>query len=199
MSDLDDRDRPSGYFLALGGLVLVAVGLLVVPGLLAPTPRPTAKPTPTSDPHVVVTAYGVLSIALEGNTLVVRRIDVTPAQALGRVFLPDEMLPAASGGELNGSASFLLACPPPGGGSDLARILFGHVGFGGGVTYTGPPADGQAAPDGLYLYALRPGAVAESAVMDVKSSHGELGVPVSEFTRIATEATLQPSGCHASD
>ena len=43
--------RPGANHPTLGALVIVAIALLVVPGMLAPKPAPTAGPSPTAEPQ----------------------------------------------------------------------------------------------------------------------------------------------------
>jgi hypothetical protein len=193
---MDDSsgDRPWGYFLILGGLALVAIGLLVIPGILSPTPGSQPRPTRTPDPHLVVTEGGTIEFGLERNAIVIRRTTAGVTTELGRTVLPDEMMPFASGDPLNGSAGFAMVCPSTtGSGSD--RFVFGHI-DGTGITYRGPKADGQGAPDGLFLFALRPGEVGDSVLATVESSSGSVGVSGRSFGLATSEGKLQPSGCH---
>jgi hypothetical protein len=196
--DSKSTDPPWGFILALGGLVIVAIALLLLPGLLSPKPAPTPAPSPTLlDPHVVVTPNGTLVFAFEDGAIVVRRTVDAVTTELGRAALPGPMLPAATDAPVNGSASFLMVCPAPGGGAQ-DRFVFGHL-DGSPITYTGPTADGQGAPDGFFLFALRPGEISDALQIRIEVvGHGMVGAPGSEFRFAASDGVLQPSGCRVS-
>ncbi len=208
MDDSTSSGPPWGYIVTLGALVIVAIVLLVVPGMLAPKPAPTAGPSPTAgptsaplDPHVVLTPGGTLVFGLEDGSIVIRRTVGAATTELGRAALPAAMLPTATDAPINGSASYVMVCPSSNGqGQD--RFVFGHLDLGQGITYAGPPADGQGAPDGLFLFALRPGDISDSQQIRIQSSSGRVGVPGNEvgipgaaFGPAASEGVLQPSGC----
>lgn len=196
--DSKSADPPWGYILTLGGVAIVAVALLVLPGLLFSKPAPSPAPSPAPlDPHVVVTPNGTLVFAFEDGAIVIRRtVEAVPTE-LGRAALPGPMLPAATDAPVNGSAGFLMVCPAPGGGAQ-DRFVFGHL-DGAPIAYTGPTADGQGAPDGFFLFALRPGEISDAQQIRVEVvGQGMVGLPGSELGFAASDGVLQPSGCRVS-
>ncbi len=195
---MNDSDRPWGYILTLGGLAIVAVALLVVPGMLAPKPASNAAASPEPlDPHVVVTPDGTLTFGLEDGAIVIRRTVDQVTTELGRATLPASMLPAATDEPVNGSAMFVMLCPLSNEQSQ-GRFVFGHL-DGPVITYDGPTADGQAALDGLFLFALRPGVISDSQQIHIESSaHNSVGSSGNSFGLAASGGALQPSGCRVS-
>jgi hypothetical protein len=188
------RERPWGFVLTIGAIAVVGILLLVVPGMLAPTPETTPRPSPTPDPHVVVTDAGTIVFGFEDGSIVVRRTTDAVTTELGRIPVAPEWRPVTSGGPLNGAAVYAMVCPAA---SDPAgdRFLLGYIGFGSGMTYRGPGALGQGAPDGLYLFALPRGDLDPAALLEVSSSGGGVGVGANYFELALTEGEEQPSGC----
>jgi hypothetical protein len=191
------------FFVVLGALVLGAVALLVLPGLLAEPPRPTRQPTaspgPTTDPHAVITPAGVVTFGLEGSDIVIRRTPAGgPTSELGRITVPESTRPAASGDTFTSSGGFAMVCPAAD-GSMTDGFFFGYVDPAGGITYAGPAALGQGAPDGLFLFTVSTATLDPSTKLEAKSKGGALGISVATFGFAITEGHKQPSGCFVSE
>lgn len=187
-------DRPWGFVLTIGAVVVVGVLLLVVPGMLAPVPETTPRPSPTPDPHVVVTEAGTIVFGFEDGSIVVRRTTDSVTTELARMPVPIEQQPAKSGDPLNGAALYAMVCPTasdPGGD----RFLLGIMPVGKGIAYRGPAALGEVAPDSLFLFALPPGDIDPAAQFEVSSSGGSVGVGAQVFQLALTQGEEQPSGC----
>jgi hypothetical protein len=195
VDDPQPRDPPWGFILTIGAVAIAGIALLVVPGMLAPAPpSPTARPSPTPDPHVVVTDAGTVLFGFEDGAIVVRRTVGGVTSDLGRAPLSPEQQPTESGGPLSGAGGYAMACP-----SSIAAgpeyFWFGHIDFGKGISYRGPVASGQGAPDGLYLFVLPPGDVDSGARFEVVSDAGSFSVVGQSFQLALTEGKEQPSGC----
>lgn len=179
----------------IGAIAVVGILLLVVPGLLAPRPaEPTPRPSPTPDPHVVVTDAGTFVIDYEDGSVVVRRTVGDVTSELGRVSVPEAQQPAESGGSLRGAAGYAMVCPT-GRADGPEKFMFGHIEFGTGLTYKGPLAAGQGAPDGLFLFAIRPGPITGAARIVVSSDVGSVGTEAALYELALTQGEEQPSGC----
>jgi hypothetical protein len=192
------RDRPWGYLATIGAIAIVGVLLLVVPGMLvpkAPVSTPTPRPSPTpEDPHVVVTEAGTIVFGFETGEIVIRRTVDGVETELARVPVPEAQHPVASGDPLHGAGAYAMVCAADG-ASGPERFLFGYVEPGTGITYRGPTALGQGAPDGLFLFALPPGDIDPEARFEVGSDAASLGLGARSFERALTEGDEQPSGC----
>jgi hypothetical protein len=187
-------DRPWGFIAVIGVIALLAVGLLVVPGILSP-PAPSApRPSPAPDAHIVTTDAGTLDFGLEGSAIVVHwTANGAATIELGRSELPAALVPAATDEPIEGSAEWTMTCLASSGAP--TRIIFGHIGFGKGIEYSGPAAVGQGAPDGLFLFALTGGTFAPEARIEIKSTAGAVGVGAQSFDSTLTDGLRQASGC----
>jgi hypothetical protein len=190
----EPRDRPWGFVLTIGAIAVVGILLLVVPGMLAPQPETTPRPSPTPDPHVVVTDAGTIVFGFDDGSIVIRRTADAVTVELGRIPVPSEQQPAKSGDPLSGAALYAMVCPTAGDpGGD--RFLVGIMPVGKGITYKGPAALGQVAPDSIFLFALPPGDLDPAAQFEVSSSGGSVGVGTRVFELALIQGAAQPSGC----
>jgi hypothetical protein len=192
------RDTPWGFIAAIAGLAVVAVGLLVLPGLLSPTPAPTPRPTsPPLDPHVVDTDDGTVVFSYEDGAIVIRRTIDEVTTELGRAVLSEGFIPGATDLTFSGGSNSIMLCPDAS-GALTERFAFGWESGRGEMSYSGPPAVGQGAPDGMYLFAFLPGGPTTYR-FEVKSSTGNGGGGTEEgFAYVATNGDLQASGCRVS-
>ena len=191
-----EGSRWSGW-LVPGAALLVAMALLIFTVMPrdAPTPSPSApRPSPTpADEHEVVTDQGVVSFRFEGNEIVVRLATGGSTTELGRATLPFISSAPPSGTPAPaGTALFVMVCGPAD-GPGARRYVFGHLDAGLDARYAGPEAVGHGASDGLFLFALLPGATAGPGT--VKAGRGEAGFPADVFPSVATDGQKQPSGC----
>lgn len=193
----DSRDRPWGFLALLGAVLLVAVGLLVGPGLLAPGPSPEPSVAPSSDPHVVATSAGTFAIVYDYATqafVINRTVDSAATSQLARQPLPPDQFPAQSGEPLFGVFEWAATCPGITGG-DPIRILFGSMYPAGNPQYRGPAADWAIAPDGLFIVVLQPGRLDPGAEIRMSTSSGSIGVEASAFDYALNSGASQSSGC----
>ena len=202
----DDRDGFdwSGWAIP-GAAMLVALGLFIV--AIAPwtwlTPGPTATPTPsgaqpgegTGDEHEVVTDEGIVSFRLEGDEIVIRLTVDGATTELGRTTL-SFFATGAPGGTptLTGASMFVLTCEGAN-GSDARRYVYGHLGAGGDPGYEGPAATGHGASDGMFLFALLPGAT-PGPVTVTGPDRSSVGYGADVFARASSIGREQPSGCY---
>jgi hypothetical protein len=187
----------SSYLLILAGVVLTAAAILILPTLLAasPSPEPTALPSLVADPHRVEVNGVSYVIAYDGGSIVVTRDSPPPADELGRVSIPRDAQPAASGLPLAGSAEWVLVCSGRGGGPAL-RIWWGHLRpESRSPIYSGPAAVGQAAPDGLFMFVLTGESVSDSDQLLLRGDTAKLGVGGVVFSDAAQNGEVMPSGC----
>ncbi len=195
-------ERRSGG-LDWGGWLIPAAALLVVAGLLVftlmprngPAPSPSAAPSASpGDEHEVVTDEGVVSFRLENDAIVVRRKTETGTTELGRAHLPFMATAPPEGTRApTGSAMFVMVCGPVG-TPDARRYVFGHLDTGATAKYTGPEAVGHGASDGLFLFALVPGAASGPVMVAAKDGSGA-GFGATAFDDAPSDGTKQPSGC----
>ncbi len=185
------------------GWLLPGAALLVAGGLLVFTlvPRGEPAPGPSSAPggspgneHEVATDEGVVSFGVEDDAIVVRLRTAAGTVELGRADLPFMSSAPPNGTRAPaGTAAFAMVCGAVG-TPEERRYVFGRMDTAGAVDYSGPEAVGHAASDGLFLYALVPGAA--SGPVEVKSSEGpSAGFGGSAFDDAASDGTKQPSGC----
>ena len=192
---MTEPHRPAwGFALTIGAIAFVAVGLLVLPNILNLTaPAATPLPTATADPHVVVTDAGTLAISYEDSAMVVRRTADGTTTELGRVSLPSTIVPGASAQAVSGNAFDLMTCPGASGAPN-DRFVFGWQFDIRDFRYTGPPAIGQVAPDGLYLFALDAGGTTPDHIT-IASRSGGGDTAASEFDDLARNGEPLASGC----
>jgi len=181
------------------GILALAAGILVGPGLLNPEPTTPPRPTPSPDPHLAVTGHGTFEIRAEPGAIVIRRIDGTPVE-VGRAPIPAEDQPTRSGDPIAGSMGFVMACPA-GTSQDGLRLVFGSLDPTHGFVarpYAGPPATGQIAPDGLFLFVLTSANVPAGSTLDISAKGGSLGLPGESFAGTLVDGKRQGSGCFVS-
>jgi hypothetical protein len=199
VDDPQPRDPPWGFILTVGAVAVVGILVLVVPGMLSPnSPSTTPRPTPTPDPHAVVTPAGAIAFGFEDGAIVIRRTTDGVTSELGRVPLAAAEQPIESGAPLSGASVYAMICSSTS-AAGPERFLFGHIDFGRGISYSGPAAVGQGAPDGLFLFALPPGNIDPAARLVVTSDAGRFSVGAQYFELAAAEGTEQPSGCRIHD
>jgi hypothetical protein len=197
MSERRSGGRDWGGWLIPAAALLVAAGLLVFTLMPRNEPAPRPSPVPSASPgdeHEVVTDEGVVSFQLENDAIVVRLKAETGTTELGRAHLPF-MATAPPGGTRapTGTAMFVMACGPVG-TPDARRYVFGHLDTGGTAKYTGPEAVGHGASDGLFLFALVPGA-ASGPVSVMAGTRSRAGFGATAFDDAPNDGTKQPSGC----
>lgn len=199
---------PSVTSLSLIAALVVAAGLVawnVLPLGLPPSAGAgiAASATLPPDPHLVVIDGATWRIGMTGTSIEVHRSNAPGAA--------DELLVAWDlGTGLTGSSGASLRCPRPGGGDDWAVLgrltpkprigqdpsevpLFSPS-SGPILSYVGPPAHGQAAPDGLFLYVIAPATFDPGAAISVSAPGG--GQKVGFGGLVASDTDVrQPSGC----
>lgn len=196
---------------AIGPLFLTLLGAIAACGISpspasslpsAATPAGTTpaggspKSSPGADQHIVPVAGGTLEFRLDAGAIVVRLIASGNASELGRKVLAGVYLPAASS-DASFAASYILSCP--GSTAGVHRIVFGYIHPSAKLTYTGPPATGQSASDGLFLFALANDTSGSSSTILIDGGGPpapSLQLSVSSFDMAKTVGQLQPSGCY---
>ena len=194
--------------LVLGALI-VSVGLLVVTFMPRAADHTAGTiPSPTADPHLVVVNGTEWRIDLVGSVIQIHRRDL--AGGGGPVLLASWDL----GEFVTGGSTAYLRCPRPGGGDQWA--VFGHqapqarigddpsstplftASAGPLFTYVGPPATGQGAPDGLWLYVIDPATFDPSKPITITAPNKTgAGFGSGSLTAQPTDIK-QPSGCFIS-
>ncbi len=169
-------------------------------------------PEPSTDPHLVVAAGFTWRISIAGSAIEIHRRG--PGSALGATATgggpsEDLMLSWDLGPAVGGGASGYLRCPRAGGGDQW--VIFGHAEpnppFNPAPSqtpawtqtgrplfaYDGPPATGQAAPDGLWLYVIDPARFDPNRAIRITSPTGTGG----GFGGLKAYPTdiREPSGC----
>jgi hypothetical protein len=191
------------------GALIASVGLLIV----AFMPRGEdhyagTVPSPSADPHLVVANGTEWRIELVGSVIQIHRRDL--AGSGGPVLLASWDL----GDFVSGGSSTYLRCPRPDGGDQWA--VFGHqapvarigddpsatptftASAGPLFTYVGPPAVGQGAPDGLWLYVIDPATFDRSMPITITAPNKtKAGFGSGSLTAQPTDIK-QPSGCFIS-
>lgn len=92
---------------------------------------------------------------------------------------------------------FVLVCGPAD-GPESRRYVFGRLDAGPDITYAGPDAVGHGAADGLFLFALLPGAVGADAMIEIDAGRtgGSVGVRGRSFSSAVAAGERQHSGCY---
>jgi hypothetical protein len=182
-----------GFLLAVAAVLLV--GTLVIQGSLLAGPSPT--PTATQrDEHEIITDEGVVSIRYDGETIVVRLMRQSTTIELGRTE-GTFFLSAPPGGTPvpTGTSVFVMLCRAADEPS-TRRYVFGRFDDTLDLEYTGPDAIGTWASDGLYLFALVPGAIEPGDRIEIYAEGGSVGVPASSFDEAPDIGRPQASGCY---
>ena len=204
------RNRtPSLTSVLVIGVLIASVGLLIATVMPRGENRSAgAIPSPTADPHLVLANGMEWRIDLVGPVIQIHRRDL--AGSGGPVLLASWDL----GDFVNGGSASYLRCPRPDGVDQWA--VFGHqapqarIGddpsatpaftssAGPLFTYVGPPAAGQGAPDGLFLYVIDPGTFDPSKeIMITAPNKTRAGFGSGSLTAQPTDIK-QPSGCFIS-
>jgi hypothetical protein len=187
------RRPPTPSLTSLG----VIAALVVAAGLVTWTVLPRAEtgstasraPLASHDPHVVILGDRRLEVRLDGRAVSLRSsTGYGPLEILASIELGDVV---------NGNFAYALRCP---GGSDQPpiRAVFGRLTPDEGapadaMTYTGPKADGQIAPDGLFLFVLSDTSTS-TAPIKIVNSNGGVGFGTRAFDP-EPSATPETSGC----
>jgi hypothetical protein len=183
-----DQRRVTG--IAIVAFVIVAGVVLAgsIGSRLAVTAAPSPEPTSTPDEHVVSTPGGDIAFRDVAGMLVVSRTFAGQTVVLNSVSLANSGV-----GHL---VVEVMVCPAPDGGP-LERYILGRLDTGGQpITYSGPPAIGQGAGDGLFLFVLLPGELGGDDVISVTSVSGDLaGTNGDQFTTVTDLGRGLPSGC----
>lgn len=171
-----------------------------------------ASPTPTSAPGTAVAQSPVASVALDEHSVALDGASIRFATESGafvvtlerggtstelaRVGTTSES-PAAS--DLAQTRGYAMVCPQ--GASPATYYVFGTITPPSMTTYSGPPARGQGARDGLFLYALDSQVLEPTARIAVTGA-GEyapsLQFAAKAFDIASSSGQLQSSGCRVS-
>lgn len=166
-SKLETPRSRGPLWLVAAAIVLVAGAALVIsqqPNTAGAGPSPS--PSPALSAHQVATDQGIVSFAIEDGAIVVRLEAGGTTTELGRTST-----------SANATSGFAMVCGPAD-GPDSHRYVFGNLGIGDPIIYQGPPADGQGAPDGTFLFALRPGTIGTTGTIQSQPGHPALMVEV---------------------
>lgn len=201
MHERDLRGSERGGWLAPGAALLVAGGLLAFTllqrGDPAPTPSPPAPSPSPADEHEVSTDEGIVSFRLEGDAIVVRLQTDAGTTEMGRATLPFiASAPPDGTPSPTGTAMFRMVCGSSN-PQEARRYVFGHL-SAGDATYDGPEAVGRQASDGLFLFALLPGAPSGPIKVTARD-RSSAGFGSGAFDRVIDEGVRQPSGCFVED
>jgi hypothetical protein len=189
------RRPPSPSLTSLG----VIAALVAAAGLVGWSVLPragagaSAAPTVAPDPHVVVVGDTIWRISLTGRTVEV-------SQTTGGPLPGGSAIPIASwdlGEFVNGGWSTFVRCPRTDGRDQW--LFVGHQAEDTtGFTYSGPPASGAFAQDGLYLWVLDPSNPGKEPVV-AKRADGSLVAGASHGLNAAFATVRQRSGCLSYD
>lgn len=162
------RKSRGPIWLVTAAIVVIAGAALVISRQSTSTAGavPSPSPSPALSAFEVATDHGVVSFHLESGAIVVRLKSGGTTTELGRTTTSTE-----------GSAGFAMVCGPADGPTSH-RYVFGNLGLGAPIIYQGPPADGQGAPDGTFLFALRPGTIGTTGTIVSQPGHPALMVQV---------------------
>lgn len=192
---MEQQDR-SHRWRSLTGIIIV-VGFVIAAAVVLAGPLGSAKavsetpspaPTSTPDEHVVSTPGGDIDFRAADDMLVVTRTFAGQTVVLNAVSL------AYSG--VGSTVLEVMVCPSPQGGP-LERYIFGRIETGGQpIVYSGPPAFGQGASDGLFLFVLLPGELGGEDVISITSpAQHSAGTNGEQFTTVTSLGRGLPSGC----
>jgi hypothetical protein len=209
MPSIRRPSMPSPMSLGVIAVLAVAGGLVawtVIPpsheaaniGAAPSAPRPTAA----LDPHTVTVDGVTWRIGVAGDTIEIHRTassgtsSAVPRDLIAVAAIPPGLDPETS------SISFgsMLHCPRPGGADQW--VVFGWLsprpGYppaaGPVFDYSGPPAHGQDAPDGLFLYVIDPATFDAKEAVKVQAPGGRKTIGFGGLVAYDTDVR-QPSGC----
>ena len=202
---LQARGSRRPLWLGAAAIVLVFGAAFVVsrPSTNTGGAGPSPSPSPALSAHQVATDQGIVSFAIENGSIVIRLEADGTTTELGRTSTP-----------LGDSSGYAMVCGPADGPASH-RYVFGTLGVGAPIVYQGPPADGQGAPDGTFLFALRPGTI--GAIGTIQSQpgfsdlmvevelgngpgvHNAVGFPGSTWATAIASGQRQASGCFVLD
>ena len=199
-----NQDQPKsshrGWILS-GAIVVIVAGVLLVSQLphgSAAGAGPSPSPTTALTDHEVATDQGIVSFQQGNGSIVVRLTAAGTTTELGR-----------TSGLIGGGAGYAMVCGPAD-GPDSHRYFFGHTDTPTGIEYSGPPAVGQVAPDGTFLFALLPGTIGTTFDLKLAAAKGAGGGGVGSigfnggfdggvFADTIASGQRQASGCYVSE
>jgi hypothetical protein len=204
------RRPPTPSLTSLGVIaaLVLAAGLVawsVLPRGLGPSAGAgNASPTLPPDPHIVNVAGATWRIGLVGTAIEVHRV----ADGAGG---EDLLLHWDLGQFVDGGSFSALRCPAAGGGDQwlvlgrqaphqsVGNVDPSHppvwaVASGPLFRYQGPPAAGQAAPDGLFLYVIDPATFDPTTPLRITAPGYPQGSGMGGLKAYPTDVR-QPSGC----
>jgi hypothetical protein len=201
------RNRtPSLTSVLVLGAMIASIGLLVVTFMPRGADHAAGTiPSPSADPHLVVVNGTEWRIDLVGSVIQIHRRNL--AGSGGPVLIASWDL----GEFVTGGSSAFLRCPRPVGGDQWA--VFGHqapvarigddpsatptftASAGPLFTYVGPPAVGQGAPDGLWLYLIDPATFNPSTPITITAPNKTRSGFGSGSLKAWPTDIKQPSGC----
>ena len=148
-----------------------------------------ARIPPSGDEHVVVTGEGFVSFRLENEAIVVRLTRDGKTNELGRSreFLAPP--PAVGTRPESMVGVFAMVC----GRADdpnARRYMFGYISGGAPIRYSGPPAVGHGATDGLFLFALAPGAISSRTRPAVRPRRSAASADEIQSSNLSSSTTI---------
>ena len=175
----------------------VIVALVVAAGLVTWTVLPragaaaSAPPSVPPDPHLVVVDGATWRIGLVGRTVEIHRSVGDPGSG-------EELLASWDLGDfVNGGWTTFLHCPRPDGHDQWVFVGHSADAEAQGLIYSGPPATGQIAPDGLWFWVLDPLRFDPAMPVFLKQANGRAAFGSGGGLKADPADVRQPSGCFA--
>ena len=188
---LQSRSRGPTWIVA-GIVVLMAAAVLFVSQQRGSTAaEPSPSPTLALTDHQVATDQGIVSFAIEGGEFVVRLTNASGTTELGRDAITT-----------GGVSAGVMVCGPADGPTSH-RYFFGYTNGDRAIQYSGPPAIGQGASDGAFLFAILPGTIGTQLEPKVDAGK-EPGMGATSFNgdifvQAIASGQRQASGCYVFD
>jgi hypothetical protein len=172
----------SGAFV---GLVVVAALLVSqLPHGASVAAIPGRSPMESPGALEVITDQGVVDFGVENGSFAISLTTGGVTTELGRAGSTSEV-----------GADFAMVCGPSI-GPQSRRYFFGRIDPGSQAQYVGPDAVGSVASNGLFLFALEPGALGSQEVGLLVQGNPILELRAAAFLDAAASGERQASGCY---
>jgi hypothetical protein len=187
-----------GFALVIAAVVIVlALRSTPVPGpQTSSAPSESEAPSHTAaDDHILVTPDETLEFRQEGSSLVVRRLSGGQPTELARIGANLESPKPGQTPATSTTSFYVIVCGAETG--NPMRYIVGHLTGRLPFTYQGPPAVGQGASDGLFLYRLDVGPINDQDPIRIQTADklGLVGLGGGTFKEAVSDGAKQPSGC----
>lgn len=189
MPSIRRPSMPSVTSLGVIAALVIAAGLVTWTVLPRAGAAASAPPSVPPDPHLVVVDGATWRIGLVGRTVEIHRSVGGSSEALLATW--------DLGDFVNGGWTTFLHCPRSDGRDQWVFVGHSADAEAQSLIYSGPPATGQIAPDGLWFWVLDPLRFDPAMPVFLKQANGRALFGSGGGLKADPTDVRQPSGCFA--